>query len=67
VINCFFALPGSIETFIEDQVFSPSYIMIWLLSHPLSRQKVVSLSKASFVLPVELTDGRGGKSAKSIE
>jgi hypothetical protein len=34
--------------------------MIWLLHHPFSRQKVVSLSQSSCVSPVELTDRRGG-------
>jgi hypothetical protein len=37
--------------------------MIWLLHHalPPSCQPVVSLSQSSFVSPVELTDGRGGR------
>jgi hypothetical protein len=38
--------------------------LIWLLPHPLppaiSRKQVVSLSQSSCVLPVELTDWRGG-------
>ncbi len=38
--------------------------MIWILPHPLppSSQQVVSLSKSSFVSPVELMDGAGGAS-----
>jgi hypothetical protein len=36
--------------------------MIWLLSHPLhTLSRLVSLSQSSCVLPVELTEGRGGE------
>ncbi len=45
----------SIEWFIEDQAFSPSYD---LAPPPLSRQKVVSLAQSSCVSPVEMNDGR---------
>jgi hypothetical protein len=47
--------------------------MIWLLAHlpaPISRLQVVSLSQSSYVSPVELTNGRGGRSeggAKSYD
>ncbi len=38
--------------------------MIWLLFHPsISRQQVASLSQSSWVLLVELTDGKGGEEA----
>ena len=39
--------------------------MIWLLAHlpaPISRSQVVSLSQSSYMSPVELTNGRGGRS-----
>jgi hypothetical protein len=44
--------------------------MIWLLALPLpllSRLQVVSLSRSSCVSPVELSDGRGGRGAKSYD
>ncbi len=48
--------PESIEWFIEDQAFLPSDYF----PPPPPSQQVVSLSQYSCVLPVELTDGRGG-------
>ncbi len=50
--------PESIELFIEDQTFSPSYDLVLPLLRPppRSRQQVVSLRA-----PVELTDGRLGE------
>ncbi len=55
------ASPESIECFIEDQAFLRQYDLA-LPPPPLppSRQQVVSLSKSSCVLPVELTEGGGG-------
>jgi hypothetical protein len=48
--------------FLETQAFLRSYVPAPRpLSSPLSRQQVVSLSQASCVSPVELTDGRGGE------
>ncbi len=47
-------VPDSIQWFIEDQVFSPSYDLASLPTHPPS-QKVVFLSQSSSVSPVELT------------
>ncbi len=49
-------LPESIERFMDDYAFSPSYDLA-----PLSSQQVVSLSRSSCVSPVELTNGRGGR------
>jgi hypothetical protein len=60
----------SIERFIEDQAFSPSYDLAPLPPYPLSRQQVVSLSQSSCVpclLRGELGQGEGGGEAKSYD
>ncbi len=58
-----------IECFIEEQAFLKSNDSgpRPLPSRPLSRHQVASLSQSSCVSPVELTDGRVGRGAKSYE
>ncbi len=52
----------SIELFIEDQTFSPSYNLVPSVPlPPLSREQLISVSQSSFVSLVELTGERGGK------
>jgi hypothetical protein len=52
----------SIELFIEDQAFSPSYELSPTPPYnPFSRDQVVSLSQSSYGSPIELTDRRGGE------
>jgi hypothetical protein len=56
--------PESIEWFIKDQAFSPSYDLAPPTTPlPLSLEKAGSLSQFSCMSSVELTDGRGRRVA----